>query len=184
MLETVLGRLGLPFLMSMVAGALGKVDNPLAQNASKALDDTQKAMGAGAISPETSAEANRHLEAMAALSLKERSDVVAQINESLRTEVLSNDIYVRRMRPTFGYIMAFTWAAQMTAISYVIVFDTAKAPVVLGAIESLSAIWCIALSVMGLYVYKQSDEKRPIIQVLEPKDDIPQPMAARKAFNQ
>ena len=27
------------------------------------------------------------------------------------------DAYVRRMRPTFGYIMALTWLAQMGAIA-------------------------------------------------------------------
>lgn len=167
MLETILGRLGLPFLMSVVGGALSKIDNPVAQNAAKALSDTQSALSAGAITPEARAEANRHIETMEGISQKERSEALAQINQSLRTEVESTDLYVRRMRPTFGYLMAFTWTAQMMAIAYVIVFDTARASVVLNAVESLSTIWCIALSVLGLYVYKRSDEKRPVIAIQE-----------------
>ncbi len=170
MLETILGKLGLPFLMSIVGGALGKIDNPVAQTAAKALEDTQTALTTGAITPEAQAEANRHIEAMEGLSEKERSDALAQVNESLRTEVASSDLYVRRMRPTFGYLMAITWTAQMLGIAYVIVFQTERAPVVLNAVESLSTIWGIALSVLGLYVYKRSDEKRPVLPSITVKD--------------
>lgn len=189
MLETILGRLGLPFLMSIVGSALGKIDNPVAQNAAKALSETQNAIttGAittGAITPEARAEANRHIETMEGISQKERSEVLAQVNESLRFEVGSTDLYVRRMRPTFGYLMALTWTAQMLAIAYVIVFDTSRAAVVLQAVESLSTIWCIALSVLGLYVYKRSDEKRPVITVREPDvDQAPRPVPVRGSFN-
>ncbi len=64
------------------------------------------------------------------------------------------------MRPTFGYLMALTWAAQMFGIAYVIVFDTARAGVVMGAMSSLSAIWAVGLSVLGIYVYKRSEDKK------------------------
>ncbi|MCB1537984.1 MAG: ribokinase [Rhodospirillales bacterium] len=163
MLETILGKLGLPLLIEIVRGALAKIDNPVAQGAAKALDQTQAAMNTGAITPEAQAEANRHLERMTELAQKERSDVLDSINQTMRTETQSSDVYVRRMRPTFGYLMAVTWAAQMLALAYIIVFDTGRAPVVLQAVESLSTIWGIALSVLGLYVYKRSDEKRPIV---------------------
>lgn len=64
------------------------------------------------------------------------------------------------MRPTFGYLMALTWAAQMFGVAYIMVFRTAEAAVVLQAVESLSMIWTVGLSVLGIYVYKRSDEKR------------------------
>lgn len=183
MLETLLAKLGLPILIEVVGGALGKINNPLAQNASKILDETQKALAEGIISPEAAAEANRHLERMTELAQKERSDALSEINQSLRAEVASEDPYVRRMRPTFGYLMAMTWTAQMLAIAYVIVFETDKAPVVLNAVESLSAIWGIALSVLGIYVYKRSDEKRPVLPNITvnegPKADMI-PIPARK----
>lgn len=67
---------------------------------------------------------------------------------------------MRRMRPTFGYLMAVTWAAQMLAIAYVIVFETAQAGVVMSAMASLSAIWAVGLSVLGIYVYKRSEDKK------------------------
>jgi hypothetical protein len=172
MLETILAKLGLPLLMEVVGGALGKIDNPLAQNASKALADTQKALAEGLISPEAAKEGNRHLERMTELAQQERNDALEQVNQSLRTEVSSEDPYVRRMRPTFGYLMAVTWTCQMLALAYVIVFDTGRAGLVLNAVESLSTIWTVALSVLGIYVYKRSEEKRPPVMA-----DVPAPVS-------
>ena len=64
------------------------------------------------------------------------------------------------MRPTFGYIIAITWAAQMFAIAYVMVFETTQAALVIEAVQSLGTIWGIGLSVLGIYVYKRSEEKK------------------------
>lgn len=159
MLETVLAKLGLPLLMEVVGVALGKIDHPLAQGAARALGDTQRALAEGIISPEAAKEANRHVERMAELQQQAQTQALSEINQSLRAEIGSDDPYVRRMRPTFGYLMALTWTAQMLALAYVIVFDTAHAHVVLDAVQSLSAIWTVALSVLGIYVYKRSEEK-------------------------
>ncbi len=62
MLTTIISRLGLPLLVSVIAGALRKVDNDVAQNASKALGNLEGAMAGGVISSEQLAEANRHAE--------------------------------------------------------------------------------------------------------------------------
>ncbi len=96
---------------------------------------------------------------MAQIELESYNNNLSEINKSLRAEVASKDKYVRRMRPTFGYLMAFTWAAQMFGIAYVIIFDTDKAGVVMAAMGNLSAIWAVGLSVLGIYVYKRSEEK-------------------------
>ncbi|MGB1077716.1 MAG: 3TM-type holin, partial [Bdellovibrionales bacterium] len=114
----------------------------------------------GQITPEQMERANAHVEKMAELELSERKVALEQINESLRAEVSSQDSYVRRMRPTFGYLIAVTWAAQMLALAYVIVFETAKASLVIEAMESLGTIWAVGLSVLGIYVYKRSEEKK------------------------
>ncbi len=183
MFETILAKLGLPLLMEVVGGALGRVNHPLAQGAAKAIADTQAAIANGLISPEAAAEANRHLEKMTELQQKAMSDALSEVNQSLRAEVASTDPYVRRMRPTFGYLMAITWTLQMIALSYVIVFDTQHASVVLDAIGSLSAIWTVALSVLGIYVYKRSEEKTSALQPFV-KNEIPVPeRKPRAAFN-
>ena len=167
MISSLLTQIGLPVLINVLAEALNAVDTPVTQVASKALSQVDAAIRAGQISNEQIAEANRHAEKMAELQLQENSEGLSAINETIRAEVASGDQYVRRMRPTFGYLMAFTWAAQMFAIAYIIVFETEKSVFVLNAMGSLSAIWAVGLSVLGIYVYKRSEEKK-----IEPQKEV------------
>ena len=160
MLSTIIGKLGLPLLVSLIAGALSKIDNPLAKEASKSLTVFETALESGGISVVQVAEANRHAEALAAMKSKEYETAVTEINQSLRIEAGSDDMYVRRMRPTFGYLMAISWAVQMLGLAYVVVFETEKAPAIFNNMESLSTIWAVGLSVLGVYVYKRSEEKK------------------------
>lgn len=160
MLPILISKLGLPVLISVLAQALSNINNPVAQSAAKSLQTVETAMAGGAITVEQMAEANRHAEELAKLQSKEYETALTEINQSLRTESVSNDPYVRRMRPTFGYLMAITWAFQMLGLAYVVVFDTANAPAVLDGMESLSTIWGVGLSVLGIYVYKRSEEKK------------------------
>lgn len=160
MASTLLTGIGLPVLVRLLSEALGSVDTPVTKGAAKALEAVDEAIRAGQVTPDQLAEANRHAEAIAKMELEERSASLSEINKSLRAEIISDDPYIRRMRPTFGYLMAFTWAAQMFGIAYVIVFDTGRAGIVLNAMGNLSAIWAVGLSVLGIYVYKRSEEKR------------------------
>lgn len=160
MLETILTRIGLPVLINIVGEALGYVDNPVTKIAADALKQVDDALKTGGLSQEQLSEANRHIERLAELKSKEYEAAIAQVNESLRAEIISQDKYVRRMRPTFGYLMAFTWAAQMFGVAYVIIFNTDKAGVVMASMGSLSAIWAVGLSVLGIYVYKRSEDKK------------------------
>ncbi|QQG36008.1 MAG: ribokinase [Micavibrio aeruginosavorus] len=160
MTSPLLIQLGLPLLAEIVGGALKKIDHPAAQGAASSLGTLGEILAAGRITPEQIAEANRHAEKLAEMKLGEKQAAYQQINESLRAEVASPDAYVRRMRPTFGYLMAFTWAAQMFAVAYVIVFRTAESSLVIEAMESLGMIWGIGLSVLGVYVYQRSEEKK------------------------
>lgn len=70
--------------------------------------------------------------------------------------------YVRNMRPTFGYLVALTWAAQMFALAYIIIFKPQYAGDLINAMSSMSAIWAVGLSVLGVYVYKRSEDKKHI----------------------
>lgn len=160
MLGAIIARLGVPVLASVLGSALGRIDNPTAQSASKALGNFDEAIAGGVISAEQMAEANRHAEKMAEMKIKENEAALAEINQTLRVDAVSSDAYVRRMRPTFGYLMAITWTAQMLGLAYVVAFKTENAPAVLDGMESLSAIWAIGLSVLGVYVYKRSEEKK------------------------
>lgn len=172
MISTLLSKIGLPVLVGVLADMLGQVDTPVTKGAAKALEAVDDAIRAGQITPEQMEEANRHAEKMTKMKIEESSAILSEINKSLRTEVESQDKYVRRMRPTFGYLMALTWAAQMFGIAYVIIFDTERAAIVLAAMGSLSAIWAVGLSVLGIYVYKRSEDKKISPLSLSPEKDI------------
>lgn len=160
MISTLLSTIGLPVLIKIVGEALAQVDSPLAQGASRALGDFNTALEQGQVTQEQMVEANRHAEKMAEMEFRNQKAVLSEVNTTIRQELKDEDKYVRRMRPTFGYLMALTWAAQMLAVAYVIVFDTAKSVIVLNGMGSLSVIWTIGLSVLGVYVYKRSEEKK------------------------
>lgn len=160
MLTGILSKIGLPILIEFVARALGGIDHPVTKGASKALEEVEGVLAGGLISPDQMIEANRHAEEMARINMQEYEISLTEINESLRAEIISQDLYIRRMRPTFGYIMAFTWALQMMAISFIVIFDTEKVAIVLEGIAGLSTIWAVGLSVLGVYVYKRSEDKK------------------------
>ncbi|MAE52346.1 MAG: ribokinase [Micavibrio sp.] len=160
MLEALIGKIGVPILIHILSEALGRVDSPVTKEASDALERVGRAVENGGVSQAQLAEMNRHTEAMMRAEAEQYKTAMEQVNTSLRAEIASDDQYVRRMRPTFGYLMALTWAAQMLGIAYVIVFKTAQAGVVMASMASLSAIWAVGLSVLGIYVYKRSEDKK------------------------
>ncbi|WP_417847128.1 3TM-type holin [Thalassospira povalilytica] len=82
------------------------------------------------------------------------------INQTMQVESKSEDWYVRRMRPTFGYIMAITWGLQMGAIAWTIINTPEYAAEVIAAMLGLSTIWSVGLAVLGVYVYRRSGEKQ------------------------
>lgn len=191
MVSPLLIQAGMPVLLGIISEALSRLDHPAARVAAQSLGNVTDAYGRGQISAEQLAEANRHAEAMAGLRAQEAQAAYMEVNQSLRTEIASEDVYVRRMRPTFGYLMAFTWTLQMTGLAYVMVFRTEDALHVLGAMDALAAIWAMGLSVMGIYFYKRSEEKRtgtgflpmPVLKekVIQP---VPVPKPARtESFN-
>ena len=160
MLPQLIAQLGVPALIGIIQSALAKIDNPAAQSAAENLAGLGTLLRSGAVSGDQLKEANRHAEEMTRLELESRGEAIAQVNESLRAEIASSDIYVRRMRPTFGYLLALTWGAQMLAVAWVMVFRTDQTAFVLQGLSSLSAIWAVGLSVLGIYVYKRSEEKQ------------------------
>lgn len=160
MIGAFLTRIGLPVLIRVLAGTLKDIGHPATDGASEALYDIDKLFQQGQISPEQITLAHAHLERMAELEASHAETAMEEINQSLRAEIASQDKYVRRMRPTFGYLMALTWAAQMFGLAYVIIFKTNKAGDILEAMSSLGAIWAVGLSVLGIYVYKRSEDKK------------------------
>lgn len=152
--------MGLPYLVNLVSEALGKVDNPAAKAAADALTAVGSEIANGSITPEQMAEANRHVEAMAKIEADRDTSQLQTINDTMQTEAKSDDKYVARWRPTFGYIVSGAWAVQILAISYLIVSNPTLAVPVLQALDNgTSTMWFIALSILGVSVYTRSREK-------------------------
>lgn len=163
MLPMLLAQIGLPLLIKAVGGALTGSKNPVAKAAGDALSKVDGEISAGTFSGDDLKEANRHLERMTELSGRFDTTWLKQVNRTIRAEAMSGDAFVRRMRPTFGYVMALTWAAQMGAIAYVVAVEPERAPPVIAAIGSLGTIWTVGLSVLGIYVYRRSSEKQGML---------------------
>ena len=86
----------------------------------------------------------------------------------MQVEATSNDAYVRRWRPTYGYLTAFAWFAMMLGSSAAIFWTTVKnpteAPVIIAALGTAlsqsSMLWGIALAVLGVSVHCRSKDKK------------------------
>lgn len=192
MLGHLIALIGLPVLIDIIGRALSGVKHPAAKSASDALDNLGGLLTGGAIPPEQIAQANTHAQQIAQNDYLAYESTLREVNETYRAELSSDDKYVRRMRPTFGYLLAFSWAAQMLGLAYIIVFDTEKSVHVLSSMEALSAIWAMGLSVLGIYVYKRSEEKKTassaligsaVRQIIQPPPPKPAPPAPEKKIS-
>ena len=148
MLTNILLKTGFPILIDIVKNTLLKSNDEIAQSAGKQLDKITKL------------PTNKELLQSITEVEKRDSEKIEQINTSLRTEVLSQDKYVRRMRPTFGYIMAISWFIQMTIIAISVITNPQISGEIISSFAELSVMWSVGLSVLGVYVYKRSGEKK------------------------
>lgn len=159
-LPALVASVGLPLIARTVGRALERIDDPTAKAAAEGLDRFAGAAAGGTVPRDRLAEGQRHLERLAEIEARRHADVLGEVNRTIRAEVASGDPYVRRMRPTFGYVVALSWAAQMGAVAWVIVAEPAAAGRVIGDLAELTTIWGVGLSVLGVYVYQRSAEKR------------------------
>lgn len=83
------------------------------------------------------------------------------VNRTIRAEVASADPYVRRWRPTFGYIGALSFGAMMFGLAFTIFDDPAEAANVATAIGSMSGVWAPLMAVLGVAVWTRSQDKKP-----------------------
>ncbi|MGD8325521.1 MAG: 3TM-type holin [Sphingomonadales bacterium] len=112
-------------------------------------------------------EMNRQFQELEIHILMEESARLSFINQSMQVEAQSNDAYVRRWRPTYGYLTAIAWFAMMAgssaAIFWAVVKDPEQAPVIITAMGTAlaqsSMLWGIALAVLGVSVHCRSKDK-------------------------
>jgi len=109
-----------------------------------------------------------HQEKLIQLHLDAESSRLSQINQTMRAEAAATDAYVRRWRPTYGYATCLTWVLESAAIVAAIVAASfiypAQADKILGGVTALmgalTAMWGIALSVLGVNITSRSQDKQ------------------------
>ena len=148
MIANILLKTGFPMLIDIVKNTLLKSNDKIAKYAGEQLDKITKLP--------TNEELLKSIKKIE----KQDSEKIEQINKSLRTEILSQDKYVRRMRPTFGYIMAISWFIQITIIAISVITNPKTSGEIIRSFAELSMMWSVGLSVLGVYVYKRSSEKK------------------------
>lgn len=92
---------------------------------------------------------------------REETKRLEAVNQTIRAEVASADPYVRRWRPTFGYIGAVSFGAMMLGLAFTIFADPAEAANVATAIGSMAGVWTPLMAVLGVAVWTRSQDKKP-----------------------
>ncbi len=83
-----------------------------------------------------------------------------QVNATMRAELASNSLFKSCWRPAFGWAVVITWMVQMGSVSYVMVTNVAESATLVTAMSSLSFMWGLALSVLGINIAKRSQDKQ------------------------
>lgn len=150
----------------MVTGLLGIENTP--ESLVNALEDPSKLAELKRIDNDHKLELEKlRMQAEAAQAAEETARLQA-VNKTIQAEIASNDGYVRRWRPTYGYLIAITWFIQMTGfvvilgmVAYFAPGDLASVVGALGTVLSaLMPLWGIALAVVGVNINKRSQDKQ------------------------
>lgn len=131
---------------------------------------------------------NDHREAITRMALEAETARLSEVNQTIRAEAASNDAYVRRWRPTYGYLTAAAWFIQMTGFTVILGVVAFRNPeelaTVVGALgavlSALLGLWGIALAVLGINVSKRSEDKQTAAGV-PPKPGFMDAIATRVA---
>lgn len=143
----------------LAAGVLGVESSP--QALSKAASDPEAANKLRQLELD-------HKEQLTRMTLEAETARLGEINKTMRAETDSNDAYVRRWRPTYGYFTAAAWFVQMTGITVILGLvayrDPGELATVVGALgtvlTALMGLWGIALAVLGVNISKRSQDKQ------------------------
>lgn len=165
-----LAQLGLPLLGgvlggpagaqvgALVAAAIGTGESPEEVNAALVanpelkvrLVEIQKAHEARLI--------ELQLEATKAELVAETSRM-SEVNQTMRAEAASDDIWQRRWRPFWGFSSAVAFFLQVGAISYLMVTGNPKAGEMINALGSLAVFWGVPMAILGIAAWQRGQEK-------------------------
>lgn len=139
-----------------VAGNVLGLDDP---------DDIVQAVDQG-LTSEQNARLQSQMIDLQATELEEETKRLEIINKTYQTEIESKDTYISHWRPTFGYCVAYSWAALITGLMIAVIVTVWNDGDIAATITSLASfvtalmpLYGIALAVLGVSVVKRSDDK-------------------------
>lgn len=111
---------------------------------------------------------NEHKRELTKLQLEATTAHFGQINKTMRAEAESEDPYVRRWRPTFGYILAASFGLLIVAVCVLLVSVPFADPKALAQaanmITALSGVlmtlFGLGLTVLGVNIDRRSKDKQ------------------------
>lgn len=151
-LGTALGGAPGAAVGSMIASALGVENKPEA--VAKAIKtDPEAALKLKQLE-------QTHQRELRQMVLEAETARLTEINKTMRAEAAAQDPFVRRWRPSFGYVVALTWLIQAVAIAWAMVAEPSNAANIINAVTALTPMWGIALSILGINISSRSRDKR------------------------
>ncbi|MBN8123174.1 3TM-type holin [Vibrio vulnificus] len=96
----------------------------------------------------------------AELESAERKLVITEQHKLMVAELNSDDAYVRRWRPTFGYAVCLAWTSLFFGIAGLMLFHPEFTEQAFTGAAKLTALFSVALTVLGLNIHKRSQDKQ------------------------
>ena len=96
----------------------------------------------------------------ARLESEERRLAISQQATTTQAEYASNDPFVRRWRPMWGYTLCLSWALMFLGLFAVMVIEPTETANVINAIVALTPLISVALAVLGINIHKRSLDKQ------------------------
>lgn len=147
----------------IVASVFGTAENP-SEVAQAIKVDPQSAVKLAEIEAEVK---KRHVELATQVKLAElQADTqrLATVNATMQAEltaaVAGAGMFRTGWRPAFGWVMALAFGWLMAAIGVLLLTEPEKVGAAVAGISALNPMWMVGLGVLGVTVWKRSDDKR------------------------
>lgn len=151
-----------PLLGGALGGPAGAAAGKIVASALGTSDDANAIQQALAQDPEAAqklrAAEQEHQRELRSMMLEAETSRLAQTNETYRREIASEDGFVRRARPMFLYVVAFSVAVEVLIAVYVVAVGASLADLAT-LYQALAIPQGIAAGMCGVYLKKRSDDK-------------------------
>lgn len=101
----------------------------------------------------------KHKEELERMTLENETARLVEINKTARAEAQSEDKYVRRARPTFLYVIAFSVGIEVILASIVFLVRPEQAAALGDLFAALATPQSIAAAMCGVYLKSRSTDK-------------------------